>query len=468
MTLRKSAPRAKRRWALLWATVASLTLVVAFVVNAASLPGSNFEIDTDANLVVNGSSPAIDWLNATGSPLTMRTGVVVKGDLPTGSSDNSFGQGSKEADAVPTPVTGSIPPNKSDLKNFGVFTESTADGDFLNLFWSRVQDPSGTTNMDFEFNHNACVAGATGNVCSSNGVTPVRTEGDLLIQYDLSNGGTQATISMREWDGSAWSDAAELDDALGTINTTAISAANSGGLGSLSPRTFGEASIDLASLFEEGECEAFGSAYLKSRSSDVFTSALKDFIAPAAVNISNCGSITIIKDANPNALQDFAYTVSGTGLSAFSLDDDSGVTGATNTFLTTKVFNSLSAGSYSVAETAVAGWSLGSLTCDGPPANWAIDGTNANKVNITLAAKQNITCTFVNNQDTFKVLVLTCTASNALVNSSLELDDTTTSTTGTTADTTLGVTEAQICAFANFSGVTAGEHKVDVNVNSGP
>ena len=91
---------------------------------------------------------------------------------------------------MPTVVTGSIPPNKSDLKNFGVYTESNADGDFLNLFWSRVQDPSGTTNMDFEFNHNA-VCGATGTSVRQR-VTPVRTEGDLLIQYDLSNGGTTA------------------------------------------------------------------------------------------------------------------------------------------------------------------------------------------------------------------------------------------------------------------------------------
>jgi hypothetical protein len=178
------------------------------------------------------------------------------------------------------------------------------------------------------------------------------------------------------------------------------------------------------------------------------------------------GSITIVKDASPNALQDFGYTTSGTGLSAFSLDDDSGVTGATDTLLSTKTFSSLNAGSYSVTESAVTGWSLTNLTCDGPAANWAIDGANPNKVNITLAAKQNITCTYVNTQDTFKVLVLTCTAGGALVNSSLELDDAATSSTGTTVDTALGVTEAQICALTNFSGVTAGEHKIDVGVNT--
>jgi hypothetical protein len=466
MTLSTSNPRAKQRWGVLLAIVATFTLVFgAMVVNAASLTGSTFEIDTNANLIVDGSGT--DWLTG-GASTNFRTGVVVKGDQPTGTGDNSFGQGSKEDTAVPSVVSGSIPPNKSDLKNFGIYTESNANGDFLNLFWTRVQDPSGTTNMDFEFNHNACVAGATGNVCSANTVTPVRTEGDLLIQYDLSQGGTTATITKREWTGSAWGNATALgSDAIGTINTTAIPANEAGtdpALGSLSARTFGEASINLASLFEEGQCEAFGSAYLKSRSSDTFNSALKDFIAPAAVNITNCGSITIIKNAVPNALQDFAYTTTGTGLSAFSLDDDSGVTGASTTLSTTKVFNSLNAGSYSVTETDVNGWTLGSISCTGT--GWAVDGSDTSKVNITLAAKQNVTCTFTNNEDTFKVLVLTCTADGALVNSSLELDDAATASTGTTADTALAVTEAQICALANFSGVTAGPHKVDVGVNT--
>ncbi len=49
-------------------------------------------------------------------------------------------------------------------------------------------------------------------------------------------------------------------------------------------------------------------AYLKSRSSDSFTAALKDFIAPLATNFSLCGSIHVIKhdDATPPALLDGA------------------------------------------------------------------------------------------------------------------------------------------------------------------
>src|SRR6266516_5222999 len=105
---------------------------------ASVLSGSNFEIDTNANLKVDGASPCIDWL-ADGTGSGLRSGVLTKNDKPTGSTDDSFGQGTAENDANPTIVTGSIPPNKSDLKVFGVFTEIGASAKYLELFWSRVQ-----------------------------------------------------------------------------------------------------------------------------------------------------------------------------------------------------------------------------------------------------------------------------------------------------------------------------------------
>src|SRR5215213_9683539 len=91
-----------------------------------SLPGSDFEIDTNANLKVDDAAPSIDWAGVTESR---------KADAPTGNSDDSFGQGTKEDTAVPTVVDGSIPPNKSDLLTFGVYLETTASGEFLHLFW---------------------------------------------------------------------------------------------------------------------------------------------------------------------------------------------------------------------------------------------------------------------------------------------------------------------------------------------
>jgi uncharacterized surface anchored protein len=278
-----------------------------------SLSGSNFEIDTDANLKVDHASPSLDWANVS---------ETRKADKASGGGDDSFGQGTKEDTAVPSVVSGSIPPNKSDLLNFGVYLEQNANGRFLHMFWHRVQEPSGTTNMDFEFNQSKTL--------TSNNTTPVRTAGDVLIQYDLSQGGTHPVLFISRWLTGApatkadceaanslpcWSKKTNLTaagDATGSINTSAIPAAQADGLGNISPRTFGEASVDFDALAGGNQCVGFGSAYLKSRSSDSFTAALKDFIAPEPVNVSNCGSIEITKvdDDDPaNPLADAEFTL---------------------------------------------------------------------------------------------------------------------------------------------------------------
>jgi hypothetical protein len=295
-----------------------------------SLPGSNFEIDTDANLKVDDPAPSIDWANVA---------ETRKADKPTGATDDSFGQGTKEDTPVPSVVSGSIPPNKSDLKNFGVYLESTPTTKFIHLFWHRVQEPTGTTNMDFEFNQSKVV--------SANGVTPVRSAGDLLIQYDLTQGGTNPQLFLSRWVTSGASSQCEAsnsvpcwgtrvnlssaDLAAGSINSSPIPAADSDGLQAtpISPRTFGEASINFSSLIDPTKCTSFGSVYLKSRSSDAFTSAVKDFIAPTPTNINNCASVIIRKqtdpDENPNTTQfgfSKSFNTDPASANTFSLTDD--------------------------------------------------------------------------------------------------------------------------------------------------
>jgi hypothetical protein len=292
-------------------TALAAALMFVFAASSAPLPGSNFEID-DGNLIVNGAAPALDWANVNEQR---------KSDLASGPNDDSFGQGAKEDTPVPTVLTGSIPNNKSDLLNFGVYLEENASGRFLNLFWRRVQEPNGTTNMDFEFNKSRTL--------SANGVTPVRSEGDVLIQYDLSQGGTNPTLWLSRWVTSGagslcqannatpcWGTRVNLTaagDATGSINTAAIPAAESDGLGAMSARTFGEAQVDLDALTGGAgpACSVFGSAYLKSRSSDSFNAELKDFIAPESLDIDQCARVIIhkvtIPASDPASVQ-FGYT----------------------------------------------------------------------------------------------------------------------------------------------------------------
>ena len=118
----------------------------------------------------------------------------------------------------------------------------------MHLFWTRAQDPSGSTNLDFEFNQ--------GDDFTHDGI-PARTYLDMLIQYDLDNGGTVPSLWLSRWiDGSegttandceasnslpCWDEKTLLGDefAIGSINDSTISGAdNPFGTSSLDPRTF--------------------------------------------------------------------------------------------------------------------------------------------------------------------------------------------------------------------------------------
>ena len=349
MTQRVLGPRksARRRWIGAGTAVFATGLVLVFfavsasarqgssaislacpAVGASLLTGSNLEIDTNANLKTEGTSPCTDW-NAVINPPGAGTGpAVVKSDTLSGGGDDSFTNGSAIND-IPKIDSGSIPPSKSDLKSFGVWQEGTGGASVLNLFWSRVQDPNGTTDMDFEFNQNFCDSvnpTAPGSTCDDNTpnggkttikVTPTRVAGDLLVTYLLSSGGTNPTIKYRTWGCSgatcAWSAPTDLTSsvAIGSINTTAILAANSD-IGSQSAFTFGEASLNVSVILGTADCRTFGSAYLKSRASDTDSTAGKDFIAPVRVSVTNCGSVVVKKvdnAATPNRLSGATFTI---------------------------------------------------------------------------------------------------------------------------------------------------------------
>jgi uncharacterized repeat protein (TIGR01451 family) len=302
-----------------------------FRVKVAALVPNNFTqsppssvanaIEIDGNLV-DGGAPGKDWatvgINCISNP---KVGCDI--DLATGTGDNSFGQGTKEDTPVPTLVFGSIPNNKSDLLRFYVANERVVSNDFLYLAWERVQAPKGTTNMDFELNQSSQASG--------NGVTPVRTAGDILVLYDLERGGSVPTLAFSVWVTSGnpatvceasnalpcWGKRTTiLNGAAADINDDAtvsdpILAAGQASARTLDKLTFGEASIDLQTtgIFTAGACVSFGQAYLKSRSSDSFTSEIKDFIAPIPINVTNCAPVTInntawVSGSNVSTLSD--------------------------------------------------------------------------------------------------------------------------------------------------------------------
>jgi hypothetical protein len=284
------------------------TIPANYLLPPALLPGSSlFEIDGNLTVDTAGNT---DWANiGINCASTPKVGCDL--DKPTGTTDDSFGQGTKEDTAVPSVVSGSIPNNKSDLTRFYVANQKVSGTDFLYLAWERVQAPSGTTNMDFELNQSPTL--------SSNGVTPVRTAGDLLITYDLASGGTVPVLGYHVWVTAASANGKTASQACASTNSfpcwDAVHALNANVAGAvntvsitdpilapgqisartLDPLTFGEALINLeaagifpASITDPSQCVGFGQAYLKSRSSTSFTAEIKDFIAPISVTVSSC------------------------------------------------------------------------------------------------------------------------------------------------------------------------------------
>jgi hypothetical protein len=101
------------------------------------------------------------------------------------------------------------------------------------------------------------------------------------------------------------------------------------------------------------------------------------------------GSITIVKDARPDAATDFVFSGD---LGSFSLDDD-----ADPTLPASRTFAGLSAGHYVVREAPVPAWRLAAIVCQDPDGGTAVAVADAS-ARVDLDPGEHVTCTFVNEQ----------------------------------------------------------------------
>jgi Putative metal-binding motif/Prealbumin-like fold domain len=368
-------------------------LVMLLVLGLVSVPavralgGSTFEA-ADGDLA---SAGGVDWDAIVGQ-------LDVGYDEPTGQTDDSLG--GKEDDPVPSVEFGSIPNNKSDLLRFYVYHESVPEGeterDFLYLAWIRA-NTLGTANMDFEFNQAEQI--------SSNDRTPVRTEGDILVTFAFTGNNNLVQLGLSVWtetgpceassSAPCWGPLMPLSGiAEGAVNGSNVVDPVTGA--TLAAGTFGEAAIDLteAGVFDRDECVSFGSAYVKSRSSDSFSSTMKDLIRPIDVKVTNCATVTVRKNAVPDDAQDFTFTPSADLASGnVVLDDD-----PTSAVPASHSFMGRYADPQTIAEQPVAGWDLTGLTCigQGTPERDA-SGALTGRVTVNAStAGAVVDCTWVN------------------------------------------------------------------------
>lgn len=373
-----------RRLPLVAAMAALLFVGMTLPSSGSPLTGSVFEGD-DGNRVVDTAGNK-DWANVT---------KVTGTDQPSGAGDNSFGQGSKESMETPIIIEGGIPPNKNDLTQFEVAYEmGTNDHVFLYLAWERLMN-SGSANLDFEINqvfNEAWLPSTRGEIDLG------RTAGDLLVTYDFGGSGTP-TINVYVWTTSGsptcvagksvpcW---AEPDTANPIV---AIAAVNT------DTGLFGEAAIDLtgSGVIPAGSCTAYGSAFVKSRSSGSSVDAsLKDFISPKEIDLANCGSLTVKKvtTGQPSGLDEsFPFTAAKTSSAGTALSPASFSLGHNDT----QPFTALQPGTYTATEGTLPSslWTYGGYSCTGDNGFSTVTGSGSTAT-VVLALRQNVTCTFTN------------------------------------------------------------------------
>jgi hypothetical protein len=276
--------------AIAWATAA---VAATLTPTDDPLRGSNFQGADADQLDENGH---VDW-NA------FKARVVHNHDA--NDQDTTFGGGTKETDPAlwffekkPDGVT----PGKSNIREaWSAVDQPTGSGrTFLYLAFTRA-DPEGTTFLTFELNQ---VRGTWVN--DRNERIPCRTDGDVLVSYEIS--GSDAEVSLNRWKRKGNPDASGCDrqgtiEPLGavTANVQAQGAMNQVGIVNFLPgagsgigtRLFGEAALDLNALFgpefSDG-CYAFGSIWMHSRSSTQFSSQMQDYVSPQPIDLRTCAA----------------------------------------------------------------------------------------------------------------------------------------------------------------------------------
>ena len=284
-TVRQTVPRSL----LILTVVLLMVLIGAAVTNRSTLTGAtvisstvgSFEID--GNLTVDHAVPPtepIDWdSNPFPAALTTFTDA-------TGTSDDIFGQGSKENDQSTWVCTAGSAPPKDDFVNqisingrapvagqiaIRFLSDNGVEKQFLYADWSRLSN-NGDAHIDYEFNQADPAASPASSGCPQ---LPKRTRGDFLISFDTQNGGATITVTAFTWTGSAFaplsvgSQGALWNAAVNTVPTIT-------GLTATGTNLFGELALNVSDTIGTIPCNKVLFASMKTRASTSLSAEVKD------------------------------------------------------------------------------------------------------------------------------------------------------------------------------------------------
>jgi hypothetical protein len=289
-------------------------------------------------------------------------------------------------DGLPT-LGLSNPNGQVDLKNVWFATSTVNDVDWLYFAWER-DSTNGSGVLAIEFQQSAAPAACNYSLSSASLIANCnpwdnRQTGDFLLVWDQVGGKIQ--ISKRVFNGTSFG----APVVLGVHEAAATLSADT---------SKGEAVVDLATVFPNDPTSCFSIANVipgtitgNSDSADYKDTVLANIAGN--ISISNCGSITINKETIPDgAAGSFEFNQDVEGSDDFSLSDDG-----------SKVFSDVLAGDYEVSENVPTGWNLTDISCTGGSVLVGADAdfdTGDTAVSITLAAGDDVECTYTNTAQT--------------------------------------------------------------------
>ena len=237
--------------------------------------------------------------------------------------------------------------NKCDISTSMFHLSSSSNSKWIILGGDRLTT-TGTSYIDFEFYQGVLTKTPTGGFTSfgpdgttSLSATGGRTPNDFVLSMEYSNGGTNATVHYYKWDNSTGPykyveypiptivlpfQPVGTPAAFGKTNGVATDVPY-GAFGSTSyiPYAFVEAAVNIDAVLGGG-CGGSGltikTVFVKTKASDSYNAALKDFVEPQPVNFQ-VGTETIsyaggpfcnTGTANPTVTGTGTYTVSPAGL----------------------------------------------------------------------------------------------------------------------------------------------------------
>src|SRR5437867_9974712 len=316
--------RSQKHWRVVASTAPRVLLILsAFLlmllmgtrtVNRVAFAGNtvgSFEID--GNLVVDHLVPPaepIDWYS---SPFPAALTTFTDG---TGSTDDAFGQGSKENDqSTWSCIKGSAPP-KDDLVNeisingappvageiaFRFSSVNGVQKQFLYADWSRLSN-NGDAHIDYEFNQADPATNPANPNCPN---LPRRTPGDFIVSFDTQFGGSVINVTAFTWNGTTF-----VPLSLGSQGTLWDAAVNTipsiSGLTVTGTNLFGELSLNVTDTIGEIPCNGVLFVGMKTRASTSISAELKDRtrVRPLSFTIINAAGANANGNAFGASIQD--------------------------------------------------------------------------------------------------------------------------------------------------------------------